>query len=81
MKEDREDTWAVPRRTVDGRDREMEPYYTIMRLPNEQQDEFLLMLPLAPANRDNTVIRLLGTLERAKSSPPLSGADVTFSRV
>src|SRR4029450_13107976 len=29
----REDMWAIPRRTVEGRDREMEPYYTIMRLP------------------------------------------------
>src|SRR2546421_426251 len=31
----REDLWAIPRRTVEGRDREMEPYYTIMRLPGE----------------------------------------------
>jgi uncharacterized membrane protein (UPF0182 family) len=30
-----EDLWAVPRRAIEGRDREMEPYYTIMRVPGE----------------------------------------------
>src|SRR5262249_1949179 len=31
------------------------PYYTIMRLPEESQEEFLLMLPLAPSGRDNMI--------------------------
>jgi len=31
----KEDLWALPRRTLEGRDRDMEPYYTIMRLPGE----------------------------------------------
>src|SRR5919201_1326681 len=33
----KEDLWAVPRRTIEGRDRDMEPYFTIMRLPGEQR--------------------------------------------
>ena len=33
----REDLWAIPRRTIEGRDREMEPYYTIMRLPGRDE--------------------------------------------
>ena len=32
-----EDLWAVPRRAIEGRDREMEPYYTIMRVPGESK--------------------------------------------
>jgi uncharacterized protein len=32
---------------------EMEPYYTIMRLPGEQTEEFILMLPFTPRNKDN----------------------------
>jgi len=31
----------------------MLPYYTIMRLPQEKQEEFILMLPLTPGRKDN----------------------------
>jgi uncharacterized membrane protein (UPF0182 family) len=31
----------------------MEPYYTIMRLPGEKSEEFILMLPYTPKNKDN----------------------------
>lgn len=31
----------------------MEPYYTIMKLPGEQQEEFILMLPFTPQRKDN----------------------------
>jgi hypothetical protein len=31
----------------------MEPYYTIMKLPGEQAEEFILMLPFTPKNKDN----------------------------
>jgi len=51
----REDVWSVPFERF-GADRQpVAPYYTIMRLPEEQREEFLLMLPLAPANRDNMI--------------------------
>jgi hypothetical protein len=51
----REDLWAVPRRTVEGRDREMEPYYTIMRLPGESKEEFILLTLFNPSRRDNMI--------------------------
>jgi uncharacterized protein len=51
----REDMWAVPRRTVEGRDREMEPYYTLMRLPGETQEEFILLTLFNPSRRDNMI--------------------------
>jgi uncharacterized membrane protein (UPF0182 family) len=49
----REDQWEIP--TVDeGNDRNaMQPYYTIMRLPGEQDAEFIQMLPFTPRRRDN----------------------------
>jgi uncharacterized membrane protein (UPF0182 family) len=51
----REDVWSVPFERF-GADRQpVAPYYTIMRLPEEAREEFLLMLPLAPANRDNMI--------------------------
>ena len=51
----REDMWAVPRRPVEGRDREMEPYYTIMRLPGETKEEFILLTLFNPSRRDNMI--------------------------
>jgi uncharacterized membrane protein (UPF0182 family) len=51
----KEDLWAIPRRTIEGREREMEPYYTIMRLPGEQREEFILLTLFNPARRDNMI--------------------------
>jgi hypothetical protein len=33
----------------------MQPYYTIMRLPGEPREEFILMVPMVPNNRDNMI--------------------------
>lgn len=49
----KEDLLSIPRRSAEGREREMEPYYTIMRLPNEDKEEFVLLLPFTPNKRDN----------------------------
>jgi uncharacterized membrane protein (UPF0182 family) len=51
----KEDLWAVPRRAMEGRDREMEPYYTIMRLPGEAREEFILLTLFNPSRRDNMI--------------------------
>jgi uncharacterized membrane protein (UPF0182 family) len=70
----REDLWAIPRRTVEGRDREMEPYYTIMRLPNEQREEFILLTLFNPARRDNMIAWLA-----ARSDPPNYGRLIVYN--
>ena len=36
-----------------GSENPMLPYYTIMRLPQEKQEEFILMLPFTPNRKDN----------------------------
>ncbi len=51
----KEDLWAVPREVYAGQEQAMEPYYVIMRLPDEEQEEFLLMLPFTPVNKNNTI--------------------------
>jgi uncharacterized membrane protein (UPF0182 family) len=51
----REDLWSVPREIYFGSEQPMEPYYVIMRLPGEEKEEFLLMLPFTPANKKNTI--------------------------
>ncbi len=45
----REDQWDVP--VIDNE--QMEPYYTIMRLPGEERAEFIQMLPFTPRGKNN----------------------------
>jgi uncharacterized membrane protein (UPF0182 family) len=50
----REDAWDVPIDPVEssGQTRVfMEPYYVVMKLPGEEREEFLLMLPFTPRER------------------------------
>tara|TARA_B100000929_G_scaffold274134_2_gene247034 strand:- start:2207 stop:4927 length:2721 start_codon:yes stop_codon:yes gene_type:complete len=49
----KEDQWDVPAIDSDGRTAQMEPYYTIMKLPGEQNAEFIQMLPFTPRRKDN----------------------------
>jgi len=51
----KEDLWAIPRELYFGREQPMEPYYIIMRLPEEEKEEFLLILPFTPVNKNNTI--------------------------
>ncbi len=45
----REDEWEVP---VAG-GMTMSPYYTVMKVPGEQTEEFIVMLPFVPRNKPN----------------------------
>jgi hypothetical protein len=45
----KEDQWSVP---VVGQKR-MQPYFTVMKLPGEKKEEFILMLPFTPRLKDN----------------------------
>ena len=51
----KEDLWAIPRELYFGTEQLMEPYYIIMRLPDEEKEEFLLMLPFTPVRKNNTI--------------------------
>jgi hypothetical protein len=64
----KEDLLSIPRQTVGGAEREMAPYYTIMRLPGETKEEFVLLLPFTPNRRDNMRAWLA-----ARSDPPHYG--------
>ena len=51
----KEDPWDVPREVYFGTEQSMEPYYIIMRLPDEEKEEFLLMLPFSPEGKKVTI--------------------------
>jgi hypothetical protein len=49
----KEDLWQIPVLSSGTAEKAMSPYYTIMRLPQETQEEFILMLPFTPGRKDN----------------------------
>lgn len=49
----KEDQWEIPVMGAGMQKEKMEAYYTIMKLPEEQQEEFILMLPFNPQKKDN----------------------------
>ncbi|HEY2107411.1 MAG TPA: UPF0182 family protein, partial [Candidatus Binataceae bacterium] len=51
----REDVWGFPRENYGGETGPMQPYYVIMRLPNQPHEEYILMLPMVPRGRDNMI--------------------------
>jgi len=51
----KEDLWAIPNETYSGETQQIAPYYVIMRLPGEEREEFLLMLPFTPSNKNNAI--------------------------
>jgi uncharacterized membrane protein (UPF0182 family) len=56
-----------------GREREQDPYYTIMRIPGESREEFVLLMPFTPLRRDNMIAWLA-----ARSDGPAYGRLVAF---
>lgn len=56
----KEDLWTVPNEKYGGSTIPMEPYYILTRLPGEEKLEYLIMLPMTPANRDNMIAWLAG---------------------
>ncbi|MFC2949779.1 UPF0182 family membrane protein [Virgibacillus sediminis] len=51
----REDRWEFPTEKYFNEDIEMEPYYITMRLPEYEEEEFVLMMPFTPRNRQNMI--------------------------
>ena len=50
-----EDLWNWAEEIVTGERMRIEPYYVIMRLPGERDEEFVLMMPYTPSSKQNMV--------------------------
>ena len=52
-----EDLWAIPNEKFGQEDtlQEVEPYYVIMRLPGQEEEEFVLLMPYTPSQRQNLI--------------------------
>jgi uncharacterized membrane protein (UPF0182 family) len=62
----KEDLWSIPRRSDGRQEREMDPYYTIMRLPGERREEFVLLMLFTPFGRDNMIAWLAARSDGAQ---------------
>ena len=51
----KEDLWSIPGKQVSGGSGQqaMDPYYTIMKLPGAEKEEFILLAPFTPSMKDN----------------------------
>jgi uncharacterized membrane protein (UPF0182 family) len=50
-----EDLWQIPDELYGDARQAMKPYYIIMKLPEADKEEFLLMLPFTPSKKDNMI--------------------------
>ncbi len=50
-----EDLWQIPDEIYSDTRQAMKPYYIIIKLPGEDKEEFLLMLPFTPSKKDNMI--------------------------
>jgi uncharacterized membrane protein (UPF0182 family) len=69
----REDLWNIPNEIYQGQAQPMTPYYVLLRLPDDSEPTFQLVLPFTPARRDNMIALLA-----AKSDPWNYGRRVTY---
>ncbi|MEM8614165.1 MAG: UPF0182 family protein [Cyanobacteria bacterium P01_H01_bin.105] len=51
----REDTWRAPNEIYANESQVVEPYYLIMKLLQEDEEEFVLLRPFTPSQRNNLI--------------------------
>lgn len=64
----KEDAWRIPNEVTRGQQMQMEPYYIIMKFPDGDEPEFVMIQPYIPDGREN----MIGWLA-ARSDPPNYG--------
>jgi len=60
----KEDLWAIPHEIYGDTEQAMESYYTIMALPHETREEFILLTPFSPKNKNNMIAWLAARSDR-----------------
>lgn len=56
----KEDRWELPTEIFANEEIELEPYYTIIKLHDSEQPEFVQILPFTPTNKKNMIAWLAG---------------------
>lgn len=74
----REDTWDIAKRVEDKNTINVDPYYTVMKLPGEPNTEFTLMLPFTPASRPDQPRNNLVAWMAARNDAPHYGELILY---
>jgi uncharacterized membrane protein (UPF0182 family) len=61
----KEDVWVTPDEIYRGSRQQMQPYYIIMKLPGEDKEEFIMMIPFTPKGKEN----MIGWMAARSDSP------------
>lgn len=56
----KEDKWSLPTELFGQKEQQMEPYYTIVKLPGEKKPEFIQIMPFTPHKKINMIAWLAG---------------------
>ncbi|MCL6478342.1 MAG: UPF0182 family protein [Peptococcaceae bacterium] len=56
----KEDKWSLPVEVFADKEQQMEPYYTIVKLPDEKRPEFIQIMPFTPHKKINMISWLAG---------------------
>jgi len=70
----KEDQWSLPGEGTDGSGSPMDPFYVLMELPEEDREDFMLMMPFTPRTKAN----MIGWMA-AKSDPDTYGERVVYT--
>jgi hypothetical protein len=68
-----DDRWAIPIDQVTGTGQPIEPYYVTMRIPGEDEAEFVLIQPMVPEDRPNMIAWVA-----ARMDPGFYGERIAF---
>jgi uncharacterized membrane protein (UPF0182 family) len=66
----REDQWRAPSEIYGAEAQVIEPYYLIIKLPTEQSEEFILLRPFTPVQRNNLIAWLAARSDGIGSPDP-----------
>ncbi len=68
----REDRWQIAQEAYgDANSRQrVEPYYTVIKFPGEDREEYILMLPFVPNNKDNMIAWMAARCDWRPGSGP-----------
>ncbi len=69
----KEDIWNIPKELYESNQIEMEPYYLITKLLQGEKEEFLLLLPFTPRDKDNMIAWMA-----VRSDPPHYGEKIVY---
>jgi uncharacterized membrane protein (UPF0182 family) len=59
----KEDPWSIPQELFFETIQTIQPYHVIMKLPGEEKEEFVLMIPFTPLNKPNQVAWLAARMD------------------